>query len=82
MKRLRELIAAQCTFKASIVAHDEREEVERTDIHSRRILNFGHTIAHALEALPITKDFATAKQSVTVCWWRAKFPCALACVML
>jgi len=47
--RLNELIAAQCRFKASIVARDEREEVTRTDRRSRRILNFGHTTAHALE---------------------------------
>src|SRR5712692_6646832 len=47
--RLGELIAAQCRFKASIVARDEREEFTRTDRRSRRILNFGHTTAHALE---------------------------------
>src|SRR5713226_556648 len=47
--RLGELIAAQCRFKASIVARDEREELTRTDRRSRRILNFGHTTAHALE---------------------------------
>jgi 3-dehydroquinate synthase len=46
---LGELIAAQCRFKASIVARDEREGITRTDRHSRRILNFGHTTAHALE---------------------------------
>ncbi|HJU55113.1 MAG TPA: 3-dehydroquinate synthase, partial [Pyrinomonadaceae bacterium] len=28
----------------------EREDVSRTDNRSRRILNFGHTTAHALEA--------------------------------
>ncbi len=56
-KRLRALIAAQCSFKASIVAHDEREALERTDTHSRRILNFGHTIAHALEAVTHYKRF-------------------------
>ena len=44
-----ELIAAQCRFKASIVARDEREEIARIDRRSRRILNFGHTTAHALE---------------------------------
>src|SRR5205807_4959067 len=42
-------IAAHCKFKASIVAGDEREEISRDDHRSRRILNFGHTIAHALE---------------------------------
>ena len=44
------LIAAQCRFKAEIVAGDEREDVGRTDARSRRILNFGHTVGHALEA--------------------------------
>jgi 3-dehydroquinate synthase len=47
--QLSELIAAQCAFKARIVAGDEREAVARTDRRSRRILNFGHTLAHALE---------------------------------
>jgi 3-dehydroquinate synthase len=47
--RLEELIAAQCAFKAGIVRGDEREEMTRTDGRSRRILNFGHTTAHALE---------------------------------
>jgi len=42
-------IAAHCRFKAKVVADDEREAIERTDSHSRRILNFGHTTAHALE---------------------------------
>jgi 3-dehydroquinate synthase len=45
------LIAAQCAFKAKIVAADEREDVGRTDARSRRILNFGHTAAHALETV-------------------------------
>lgn len=44
-------IAAHCHFKASIVAGDERESTGRDDARSRRILNFGHTTAHALEAL-------------------------------
>jgi 3-dehydroquinate synthase len=44
------LLAAQCAFKASIVASDEREDAARIDHRSRRILNFGHTTAHALEA--------------------------------
>ena len=46
-----ELIAAQCSFKASIVTGDEREASGRSDAKSRRILNFGHTTAHALEAV-------------------------------
>ena len=48
-QELEQLIAAQVAFKASIVANDEREEITRTDSSSRRILNFGHTVAHALE---------------------------------
>jgi 3-dehydroquinate synthase len=46
-----DLIAAQCSFKASIVANDEREATNRSDARSRRILNFGHTTAHALETV-------------------------------
>ncbi len=44
-------IAAHCHFKAAIVAGDEREEIGRVDHRSRKILNFGHTTAHALEKL-------------------------------
>lgn len=50
-------IAAHCRFKASIVKGDERENVARTDHRSRRILNFGHTTAHALEAVTGYKRF-------------------------
>jgi 3-dehydroquinate synthase len=45
------LIAAQCSFKASIVTNDERESTTRLDAKSRRVLNFGHTTAHALETI-------------------------------
>ena len=43
------LIAENIRFKASIVAGDERESSNRLDGKSRKILNFGHTLAHALE---------------------------------
>jgi len=43
------LIRDHCKFKSSIVANDERESTSRVDSKSRRILNFGHTTAHALE---------------------------------
>jgi 3-dehydroquinate synthase len=55
--RLERLIAAQCAFKARIVMNDEREEIARTDHLSRRILNFGHTTAHALEAITHYRRF-------------------------
>jgi 3-dehydroquinate synthase len=54
---LEQLIASQVAFKASIVAGDEREDVTRTDASSRRILNFGHTTAHALEAITSFRRF-------------------------
>jgi 3-dehydroquinate synthase len=54
---LASLIAAQCSFKAKIVAADEREDAGRTDARSRRILNFGHTTAHALESVTRYRRF-------------------------
>lgn len=46
---LADLIAAHVTFKAEIVKDDEREATGKADGKSRKILNFGHTLAHALE---------------------------------
>lgn len=48
---LQNLISANVAFKAEIVAGDERETINRNDNRSRKILNFGHTIGHALEQL-------------------------------
>ncbi|MCC6328027.1 MAG: 3-dehydroquinate synthase [Acidobacteria bacterium] len=42
-------LAAQVSFKARIVAGDERESTGKTDARSRKVLNFGHTFGHALE---------------------------------
>ena len=47
--QISDLIAAHVSFKARIVAGDERESSKRVDGQSRKILNFGHTLAHALE---------------------------------
>ena len=41
---LREAVTASCRIKAEVVAEDERESGRRA------ILNFGHTIGHAIEA--------------------------------
>lgn len=51
------LVSAHCGFKASIVAEDERESTSRSDRKSRKILNFGHTTAHALESLTQYREF-------------------------
>jgi 3-dehydroquinate synthase len=45
------IIAECCAIKAGVVERDEREHGER------RILNFGHTVGHALEALTRYRRF-------------------------
>jgi 3-dehydroquinate synthase len=54
---LADLVARQCAFKARVVAADERESVERVGRLSRRVLNFGHTVGHALEAVTNYRRF-------------------------
>lgn len=44
-KAVMQVIARSCEIKAQVVADDERES------DRRRILNYGHTIGHALESL-------------------------------
>jgi 3-dehydroquinate synthase len=43
---LRRIVARNCELKASVVSRDEREETGL-----RAVLNFGHTIGHAIEAV-------------------------------
>ncbi len=43
--RLRRIVARSCELKADVVSRDEREETGL-----RAVLNFGHTIGHAVEA--------------------------------
>ena len=57
LKNLENLLAAQVSFKAEIVMQDEREDANRKDAKSRKILNFGHTLAHALEKATEYKYF-------------------------
>ena len=45
------LVTASCRIKADVVSADERES------GVRRILNFGHTVGHALEAVTKYKQF-------------------------
>lgn len=57
LANLETLLAAQVAFKAAIVMNDEREAASRTDAKSRKILNFGHTLGHALEKVTDYKYF-------------------------
>ncbi|MEO8072547.1 MAG: 3-dehydroquinate synthase [Acidobacteriota bacterium] len=57
LTEIENLLAAQVAFKAKVVINDERESAQRTDAKSRKILNFGHTLAHALEKITDYKYF-------------------------
>ena len=48
---LAEVVAASCAIKAGVVEQDERE----SDV--RAVLNFGHTVGHALEAVTRYEKF-------------------------
>jgi 3-dehydroquinate synthase len=47
-----DVVAECCRHKATVVAEDEREESG-----GRAVLNFGHTIGHAIEALTDYREF-------------------------
>ena len=55
------IIADSCRIKASVVSADEREA------GPRRILNFGHTAGHAIEAVTSTAGSGTARPLDTAC---------------
>jgi len=57
LSELEKIISRQIDFKAQIVMQDERESTARIDAKSRKILNFGHTFAHALEKITDYKQF-------------------------
>lgn len=57
LQNLEDLLKNQVLFKAEIVMNDERESAERVDGKSRKVLNFGHTLAHALEKVTDYKYF-------------------------
>lgn len=48
---LRNIIATSCQIKANVVEEDEKEK------HIRAILNYGHTIGHAIETLTDYKKY-------------------------
>ena len=50
-RALEPLVSASCRIKAAVVSADERES------GLRRILNFGHTVGHALEAVTKYRRF-------------------------
>jgi 3-dehydroquinate synthase len=61
---LRHIVARSCRLKADIIEQDERETTER-----RSVLNFGHTVAHAIES--VSREFrhgeAVAMGMVATC---------------
>ncbi len=58
-----DFLAAHVSFKAKIVMADERESTVNSSPHSRKILNFGHTFAHAIER---TTNYRTLKHGEAV----------------
>ena len=57
------LISKCCLIKAEIVGQDERES------HVRKILNFGHTVGHALEELTVYRSYLHGEAVVVGMYW-------------
>lgn len=55
--KITDFLCEQIAFKAQIVMQDEKEDLSRNDFRSRKILNFGHTVGHALEKVTDYKIF-------------------------
>ena len=65
-----ELVRRNIEIKAAIVARDEQ------DLSGERaILNFGHTVGHAIEAAGAYRDCCMARRSVLASSQRVKCPC-------
>jgi 3-dehydroquinate synthase len=56
-ERIDGVIRRLCAVKAKIVSGDPRENLGRSDARSRKVLNFGHTVGHALEAVTRYRRF-------------------------
>ena len=50
-EELTRLLAVQVAFKGKIVQSDEKESPENTSAMSRKVFNFDHTLAHAVEKI-------------------------------
>ena len=59
---LLKIIATSCQIKAHVVEEDEKEK------HLRAILNYGHTIGHAIETVTNYKNTGTEKLLPSVCF--------------
>lgn len=57
LENFENLVEKQILFKAEIVGQDEKENTSRSDAKSRKILNFGHTLAHAIEKVTNYRRF-------------------------